>query len=121
MNEKRLLVIDDDPLVSEYVRVVAETMGYEVRVTSEPKEFKKAYSEIQPTHIVLDMVMPEEDGLELLQELATRRCESQLVVVSAYSNLYLDLAKRFGAALGLNKVKTISKPFQLQELTEALT
>ena len=43
------------------------------------------------------------------------------VAVLLHESGHAFTAKRFGAALGLNKVKTISKPFQLQELTEALT
>ena len=66
MIEKRLLVIDDEPEIGEFVRKVATGLGYEVRVTTDGHAFQDAYRELRPTTIVMDMVMPEMDGNELI-------------------------------------------------------
>lgn len=66
MSEKRLLVVDDEPEFGELVRQVAAGLGYEVRVTTNGRAFQSAYQELQPTVIVMDMVMPEMDGNELV-------------------------------------------------------
>lgn len=61
MSEKRLLIVDDEPEFGEFVRRVAIGLGYEVWVTTHGRTFQDAYHEIHPTHIVMDMVMPEID------------------------------------------------------------
>ena len=66
MSEKRLLVVDDEPEFGELVRKVAVSLGYEARVTTSGREFQDAYHELHPTMIVMDMVMPEMDGNELV-------------------------------------------------------
>ena len=65
MDEKRLLVVDDEPEFGEYVRKVAVELGYEVEVTGDGKSFMKAYESFNPSVIALDLVMPEIDGVEL--------------------------------------------------------
>jgi len=49
MSEKRLLVIDDEPEIGEFVRKVATGLGYEVRVTTDGHAFQEAYREFCPT------------------------------------------------------------------------
>jgi len=48
MSEKRLLVIDDEPEIGEFVRKVATGLGYEVRVTTDGRAFQAAYHELRP-------------------------------------------------------------------------
>ena len=66
MKEKRLLIVDDEPAFGEFVRDVALALDYEVIVTTSGKAFQQCYGNFQPTMIMLDMVMPEMDGNELV-------------------------------------------------------
>ena len=66
MTERRLLVVDDDPDFGDFVRQVAEGSGYQVTVTTGGQEFMEVYDDVDPTAIVLDMVMPEIEGTELV-------------------------------------------------------
>ena len=65
MAAKRLLVIDDDSQIVEFVRMVAEKQGFEVAATSDPDEFMRTYGAFDPNVILLDVVMPGKDGIEL--------------------------------------------------------
>lgn len=65
MTEKRLLVIDDEPAISEIVRMPAEGTAFEVRVANRPDEFARVYEDFTPTVLILDLVMPEVDDVEL--------------------------------------------------------
>ena len=70
MSGKRLLAIDDEPDFMEIVRTVAEELGYEVKITDKADQFAEVYETLDPDVIVLDLVMPEVDGVELAQWLA---------------------------------------------------
>ena len=60
----RLLVLDDDPDIGQTVRNMAENLGYQCRVTTRPDDFFEALDGWRPSHILLDLVMPEMDGIE---------------------------------------------------------
>lgn len=71
---KRLLVVDDEPDFADFVKRTAEGMGYDVSALSDPNLFKEAYAAFKPNVIVLDMVMPDIEGIELVQWLAQQGC-----------------------------------------------
>ncbi|MFQ5534624.1 MAG: response regulator [Sphingomonadales bacterium] len=120
MSDKRLLVVDDEPDIGDFIRAVAEGQSFEVVVTSKAGDFLKAYDEFNPTAICLDVVMPDVDGIELLKLLADRQCEVPILVISGYSKLYLDSAENLAEAFGLPYVKTLAKPLGLSTLRAAL-
>ena len=117
---KKLLVIDDEPAFGGFVKEVAEGLGYEVRVTSKADEFAEAYESFDPTVIVLDVVMPEVDGIELVQWLAQEKCKARILIVTGYNPHYADAAKRLVSAGDLPSVKTLTKPVSLADLRAAL-
>lgn len=120
MSEKRLLVVDDEPDIGDFIRAVAEGQSFEVRVTSKASDFLRAYDEFKPTAICLDVVMPDVDGIELLKHLADRKCKAPILVISGYSKLYLDSAENLAEAFGLPYVRTLAKPLGLATLRAAL-
>lgn len=67
MTNSRLLIMDDEPDFAEYIGIVGEQLGYETLKINDSREFKKAYIEFAPDVLVLDMVMPEIDGVELIK------------------------------------------------------
>ena len=120
MTDKRLLVVDDEPEFGEFVRQVATDLGYEVRVTTNGKAFQAAYHELQPTTVVLDMVMPEMDGNEVVLWLMKQRYDANLIIITGYSPDYATDAKRLAEFKGLRSVTTLTKPIRLAKLREIL-
>lgn len=118
---KRLLVIDDEPAFGSFVKEVAEGLGYDVRVTAKADEFADSYETFDPTVIVLDVVMPEVDGIELVQWLAQEKCKAKIVIVTGYNPHYADAAKRLVSAGDLPSVMTLTKPVSLADLRAALS
>ena len=108
------------PTVADFVKRTAEGVGYEVSALSDPNLFKDAYAEFDPHIIVLDMVMPDIEGIELVQWLAEQGCEARILVVSGYNPYYGKMALGLGEVRGL-KVETYQKPISLATLREALT
>ena len=120
MTEKRLLVIDDERDIGEFIRTVAQDMGYAVMVTSSADEFLAAYKSFHPTHIMLDIVMPDIDGIELLRYLAASGCQAKVLVMSGYSEKYLESAQKLSDAYGLRNIDRLTKPIRLAKLREVL-
>jgi DNA-binding response OmpR family regulator len=120
MSEQRLLVIDDEPGFGAFVQQVAEGESFTVRVTTRADEFKEALATFRPTVIALDVVMPDVEGIELLQFLADANWTGPVLVISGYTPDYLRLAKALGGSRGLPSVTTLTKPIHARDLRAAL-
>ncbi len=119
MAEKRLLIVDNLPELGEVVGRVAGTMGYDVRVTTHAEDFKRDFDSFDPTTVVLDIVMPDVDGIELIDWLTGKDCSARILVASAYNPSYARMAETLGAAKGL-EISFIEKPFRIAELRSSL-
>jgi len=116
----RLLVIDDEPGFAQFVARVADSSGYSVRITESPVEFRRLCTEWRPTHIILDLVMPEADGVELLRYLAGVLCSSKIWIMSGFDGRVVDAARRIGTERGLDIVGTLQKPMRAKQLKAIL-
>lgn len=116
---KRLLIVDDQPALGEIVRRTAEGLDYEVMVTTHAEEFMAEYERFDPTTIVLDIVMPDIDGIELVDWLVERNCAARILVASGYNKRYAKMAETLGTAKGL-EIMFLEKPFRITELRAAL-
>ena len=116
----RLLVVDDEPRFRDFVRNVAAKLGFDVECARDGHEFKTLYDAIDPDVVVLDIVMPEIDGIELVQWLAERGEQLHLVIVTGFAPNYATLAKKLGEAKGLLSVITLTKPVRMADLQDAI-
>ena len=121
MTVRRMLVIDDEPDIAEFVGQVGEGLGYDVRVTSDVESFKASFEGYSPDVVVLDVVMPEIDGIEIVKYLAANNCEARILVISGYAQRYLDNTKVLGEAFGLKSITAMTKPIDLPQLEEFLS
>lgn len=121
MSEKRLLVCDDEPAVGRFIENVAESLGYDVCITTSGEMLMEVYDGFRPTTILLDMVMPGVDGNEVIAWLAKRGCSARLVIMTGYHADYADHAKILADYKGLGPAITVRKPFGITELRTALT
>ena len=118
--EKRLLVIDDEQSICDFVRRVAESEGYDVEIATTHEQFHEAYDRFQPSAILLDLVMPKVDGIALLATLAEKQCTAQLLIMSGYHPELLKSGSRLGSGYNLDVRGTLHKPFGVSELQSAL-
>ncbi|HEX7046582.1 MAG TPA: EAL domain-containing response regulator [Gammaproteobacteria bacterium] len=117
----RVLILDDDAAVGETIRFVAESADMEARSVTAPDEFFTTVDEWRPTHIVLDLIMPEMDGVEIMRHLAERRCDAHIIILSGVGNRVLDAARRTAAEKGLRISGVLSKPISPKDLREFLS
>ena len=65
----RVLVVDDDPQTLRYVRDALSNTGYDVATAGEPEEALRLVQEERPHLVLLDLVLPGSDGLQLMQDI----------------------------------------------------
>ena len=120
MSAHRLLVIDDEPEFSALVQTVGERLGYAVSVASRAEDFKASYTAAPPQVIVLDIVMPEVDGIELTRWLAENGCTARVILITGRNPDYAAAAKALAEASSAMLVRILTKPLKLAELRAAL-
>ena len=120
MTDKRLLVVDDEPEFCRFVNTVATDLGYDTAEANTGDEFKRIYGEFAPTTIILDLIMPKTDGIELLRWLVDRDCRAKVIVVSGYDTTYAKMAKMIGDEGGVRDIQTFAKPVRLDDLRGTL-
>lgn len=116
MTQPRLLLIDDEPALATFVAKAADMCGFEPMVADEDREFRDKFRENRPHMVVLDLGMPEMDGIELLRFLADENYKEPVLIISGFDRCVLDSAFRLGSALGLQMVEPVEKPTRLEEL-----
>lgn len=95
-------MVDDNPELGEIVRFVAEELGYTVRVTTHGEDFMQLFDSFNPTTVIIAIVMPNIDGIELIKWLHERKCSARILVTPGLNDRYAKIAKTLGDALGLD-------------------
>lgn len=114
----KILVIDDDTLLRGAVRIVLEAAGYEVIEADDGEAGLRLHQEHSPDLVLVDIFMPERDGLEVIRDLRARHPRAKIVAMSGGGRSgtldVLEAAAAFGAQ------RTLSKPFPPSELLTVL-
>ena len=119
MAQPRLLLIDDEPALADFLANGAREAGFEPVITAEDQEFRDQFMALRPEMVALDLGMPGMDGIELLRFLADQQYAAPVLIVSGFDRRVLESAFRLGEALGLSMAGPLEKPVRLEEL-EAL-
>lgn len=121
MNNKKqtIVIVDDDPQYSELLGEMLITQGYEVIIFTNPVLFLEADIPINSI-VLLDLKMPQLDGVEVIREMANQNIMAQIVLVSGYDSGVLHAAQQLAKEHGLNIVDRLSKPVRLNDLKKML-
>jgi len=110
-----VLIVDDDERVREYVRVNLEMEGYAVREAGSAEEGLGVLEEVSPDLILLDVMMPEVDGWEMLRRVQERHGVGAIPVVM-FSGKVNERSADEATARGAQGF--VGKPFDPQQLIE---
>jgi excisionase family DNA binding protein len=110
-----VLIVDDDERVCEYVRVNLEMEGYSVREAGNAEEGLAVLEEVSPDLILLDVMMPEVDGWEMLRRVQERHGVGAIPVVM-FSGKVDETAADEATARGAQGF--LGKPFDPQQLID---
>jgi CheY-like chemotaxis protein len=118
LDRPRLLLIDDEPVLADFVATVAADCGFDPILTSDDRQFRESFVDACPAMVVMDLGMPGMDGVELLRFLADAKCNCPVLIISGFDRRVLESAFRLGEALGLRMVGPLEKPVFADNLEE---
>ena len=110
-----ILIVDDDRAICEYMQTLLEKDGFTVTTLSEPTAVEDEVRKNSYHVIILDLMMPKLDGIEVLRRIRGIDSDIAVVIFTAHPNL--DTAV---ASMKLDAVDYIKKPFNVDEFREVL-
>ena len=111
MSQAQILVVDDEPDIRQLVQEILEDEGYSVQVAKDGESARITYAQQQPDLVLLDIWMPDIDGISLLKEWsASGNLDSQVVIMSGHGTLETAVeATRLGAFDFVQKPLSLAK------------
>jgi len=110
MNKPSILVIDDEPQIRKLLNIVLESNGFKVSNAAEGREGVSLAASLQPDLILLDIGLPDRNGLDILQDL--RQWYTKPILILSVQNREEDIV----GALDHGADDYITKPFRTGEL-----
>lgn len=117
---RTLLTLDDDDAVSMTLRLISDREGFTVHCTADAQTFFEKVHSLRPGHVVVDLMMPGHDGLQILHMLAQEHYAGDVIVCSGLDRRVLEAAGRTAASHGLNFAGILPKPFVPDQLRQLL-
>ena len=107
----RVLAVDDDPQALRYIRDTLTKAGYAPIVTGDPEEVPRLVKEEKPHLVLLDLMLPGSDGIELMKDIL-KSSDVPIIFVSVYGQ-----DEVIARAFDLGAADYVVKPFSPMELT----
>jgi two-component system, OmpR family, response regulator len=107
----RVLVVDDEPSISDLVATVLRYEGFDVEVAATGRRALRAAAEFDPALIVLDVMLPDLDGFEVHRRLTAEGRSAPVLFLTAR-----DATEDKVRGLSLGADDYVTKPFSLEEL-----
>src|SRR6266852_3827653 len=115
-DKEKILVVDDEPSIRKYLQTLLEVDGFDVAAVSSGKEaLERIGNAERPDFVILDVLMPEMDGLETLRQLMQVDRTLNVIMLSC-SNEVTTVVE----AIRLGALDYLTKPFEKPELDAAL-
>jgi DNA-binding NtrC family response regulator len=107
----KILVIDDDELIASMLARALRTEGYDVRVETSSRDVLDRIGSWSPAVVLLDIRMPDRSGIEVLEGIAERGIQTQVIMLTAD-----DTAETAVRAMKLGAADYVTKPFNTGEI-----
>jgi two-component system, LuxR family, response regulator FixJ len=108
-------VVDDEPAIQALFERIGQLCGFEVDCHSTAGSFLDAFEDERPGCLVIDLMLPDRSGIEVLQEVTDKGCELPVVFMSGMARVSEAVQ-----ALKLGSIDFIEKPFEVQQIAEVL-
>ena len=114
-----ILIVDDEDQFRRLIRKILEQAGYQVAEARDGKEAVQQYRLAPADVVVMDVLMPEQDGLETTSTLRREFPNVKIIAITGSSETigvlsFLDVARMLGAH------RTLQKPFEMQTLLDTV-
>ena len=114
----KILVVDDDPAVRTVIQAQLRRAGHKVEVAEDGCTAVQLCRQFRPDVVLLDIFMPEKDGLETIPELRRADPNVKIMIISGAGGGGYDPCLDTARLLGARQV--LRKPFTVTELSEAV-
>lgn len=121
MSAGRLLIIDDEAPIATALERIGKGCGFDVATTTTAEAFKASYAAGIPDVIILDLAIPQADGIEMLRWLGSQGCTATILIITGFGGKIPESAKLLGEARGLKMGDIINKPFRVADIRAILT
>ncbi|HLC28104.1 MAG TPA: response regulator transcription factor [Dehalococcoidia bacterium] len=110
VTQDRILIVEDEPTVAEVVDRYLRRDGYDVSVAHDGIQAMEAYDRVQPDLVVLDVMLPGLDGMEVCRQIRSR-ATTPIIMLTARGD---EVDKLVGLQIGADDY--VTKPFSPREL-----
>src|SRR2546422_5656395 len=104
-----ILVVDDEKTIADGLRLTLESEGYGVRTAGSVREALGTVVQSEPHAAIVDLMLPDGDGLQLTRELKRRDPALEVLVITAYGSV----RKAMEATKGAGAFHVLEKPFEI--------
>jgi EAL domain-containing protein (putative c-di-GMP-specific phosphodiesterase class I)/CheY-like chemotaxis protein len=115
-----VFIVDDELGILDVVSRGLEGAGYQTRTFSGGREFERAVAREAPDLCIMDLSLPDLDGVAILGELAAQDYQGRILLISGHSEQLLRSVSRLAEDYRLKIIGCVRKPFTIKPLLEAL-
>lgn len=116
----RFLIIDDEQLSGMSICNVVDHLGHESRFCLDPAEYFNTLKSWKPDAVIIDLIMPQMDGLEVAERTHSVSPRVRMVLVSGLGRKTLNDAAKTLISKGANLSGVLEKPFTILEVKRVL-
>ncbi|UCD72327.1 MAG: sigma-54-dependent Fis family transcriptional regulator [Syntrophobacterales bacterium] len=109
--DTKIMIVDDEEVLRRFLKEALTLEGYEVRDFSNGMESIRDAKFLLPEIVLLDLVLPDMDGLEVLRQIKEVSADSSVVIMTAYGSVRSAID-----AIKIGATDYLTKPFDLEEL-----
>src|SRR5580704_6607643 len=113
--KKRVLAIDDEPAMTEWLTILLEHAGYEVKTAAIGTRGEELFKTWHPDAVVTDLMLPDVDGIDLVRKFNTLEPETEVIVVTGQGNI-----PRSVEAVKAGAFDFLEKPIDAERLLDKL-
>jgi FixJ family two-component response regulator len=110
-----VFVVDDDASVRKSLELLIDSAGWQSETFASAQEFLHRPRVMAPSCLVLDMSLPDLDGLELQKRVAPDRCDMPIIFISGYGDVSTTVR-----AMKAGAIEFLTKPFSDDVLLDAI-
>src|ERR671927_715016 len=113
--KKRVLAIDDEPAMTEWLKILLEHAGYDVRTALIGTRGEELFKTWRPDAVITDMMLPDVDGIELVRKFKHLDPEAEVIVITGQGNI-----PRSVEAVKAGAFDFLEKPVDAERLLDKL-
>ena len=116
---KKILVIEDNPMVRNTLTRILQTGGYTVVTANDGLQGIDLFKKEDPDLVISDIIMPQQEGIATIRQILAERPEAKIIAISGGGRIghtdFLLIARQMGAK------DVLPKPFDPEDLLDRIT